>query len=98
MIKNSKEWARARGLLAINPVHGAEEWKCPTDHEFEFINKKGASHTQTGHLTFEDECGSLHACNCDILQNELLQLCVRRTQMATCSLGTGQVRLICTRV
>lgn len=54
MIKNSREWARQRGLLQRNEVHGKEEWKIPTDREFEFANETAQESTARGSTQVED--------------------------------------------
>ena len=54
MISNSKEWARARGLLYKSEVHGAEEWKIPTEKEFELLNRRGSAMKLTQRLDMED--------------------------------------------
>lgn len=54
MIKNSREWARARGLLQRNEVHGREEWKIPTSRKFAYDNKTKQQTKQTGVTTVED--------------------------------------------
>ena len=54
MIAHSKEWARSRGLLQKNEVHGKEEWKIPTDREFMFKNETEQSSTARGSMEVED--------------------------------------------
>lgn len=54
MIDNSKEWAKQRGLLQRNEVHGKEEWKIPTDRTFSFENKNAQSSSATGSMTVQD--------------------------------------------
>ena len=54
MIKNSKAWANARGLLTKSDIHGEEEWRLPTHKEFELVNKKGSSCVQNGAMEMED--------------------------------------------
>lgn len=53
MIKNSKQWAQARGLLETNEVHGKEEWRIPTTRLFEHTRKTGTSSSQE--VTFHAE-------------------------------------------
>ena len=40
MIKNAKNWATSRGLERKNEVHGAQEFRIPTDYEFEYGNTR----------------------------------------------------------
>ena len=40
MIKNAKNWAASRGLERKNEVHGAQEFRIPTDYEFEYGNTR----------------------------------------------------------
>ena len=54
MIAHSKEWARSRGLLQKNEVHGKEEWKIPTDREFMFKNETEQSSTARGSMEVDD--------------------------------------------
>lgn len=54
MIKHSKEWARKRGLIQVNEVHGAEEWKIPTDRKFSFQNDVTQSVNMRASTTVED--------------------------------------------
>ena len=54
MIKNSKAWAEARGLLWKSEIHGCDEWKCPTMKEFELLTKNGQMITQSGSMAVED--------------------------------------------
>lgn len=35
MVKNAVEWAKKKGLSRINAVHGAEEYRVPTEESFE---------------------------------------------------------------
>ena len=53
MIDHSKEWARQRGLLQKNPVHGREEWKIPTERTFEFGNETEQTATARGSMEVE---------------------------------------------
>ncbi len=55
MIDNSKEWAKQRGLLQRNEVHGKEEWKIPTDRTFSFENKNTQSSSATGSMMVQDQ-------------------------------------------
>lgn len=54
MIAKSKEWARSRGLLQINEVHGAEEWKIPTEKTFSFENENSQTATMSGTMEIQD--------------------------------------------
>lgn len=54
MIANSKEWARQRGLLQRNEVHGKEEWKIPTGRTFRFNNETSQETTSRGTMEVED--------------------------------------------
>lgn len=55
MIANSREWARQRGLLQKNPVHGKEEWKIPTECTFSFTNDVLQEASARGTMTAEDQ-------------------------------------------
>lgn len=54
MIENSREWARNRGLLQTNPVHGREEWKTPISRDFSFTNKTSQSTKSSGSMVVQD--------------------------------------------
>ena len=54
MIENSRQWALKRGLLQRNPVHGREEWKIPTEVEFEFENMQLQETETRGSMELED--------------------------------------------
>ena len=54
MIDHSKEWARQRGLLQKNPVHGREKWKIPTERTFEFGNETEQTATVHGSAEVQD--------------------------------------------
>ena len=54
MIKNSKAWAQARGLLETNEVHGKEEWRIPTERKFEHTKTTGTHSSQEVSFTAED--------------------------------------------
>ena len=54
MIKNSKEWARKKGLIQINEVHGKEEWKIPTERTFAFTNDVSQSVRMHASTTVQD--------------------------------------------
>ena len=63
MIKNSKEWARKRGLIQTNEVHGKEEWKIPTERTFSFKNDVTQSvrmHASTTVQDFQGCYGGVH--------------------------------------
>jgi len=54
MIDNSKAWAKQRGLVQTNEVHGKEEWKIPTQKSFSFTNETSQSTTARGVMDVED--------------------------------------------
>lgn len=54
MIANSREWARQKGLLQRNEVHGKEEWKIPTNRSFSFNNEVSQQTEQRGTMAVED--------------------------------------------
>ena len=39
MIKHSREWAAARGLVQKNEVHGDDEWRIPTMRGFKQVSR-----------------------------------------------------------
>ena len=39
MIKHSKAWAEARGLVQKSPVHGEDEWRIPTMRSFKEVSR-----------------------------------------------------------
>lgn len=59
MITNAKNWATSRGLIRNNAVHGAEQFKLPTDEEFEFNNHRLRESEGTGSFEVEDPDGTL---------------------------------------
>eukprot|EP00435_Cladocopium_sp_Y103_P052259 s686_g16.t1 len=59
MITNAKNWATSRGLTRKNEVHGADEFKLPTDEEFEFMNHRRRETEGTGSFEVEDPDGTL---------------------------------------
>ena len=54
MIKRSKEWAKARGLVRENEVHGEEEWRIPTDSNFSFTSTKKREAEGSGSMEVDD--------------------------------------------
>ena len=46
MIKNSEQWAQARGLCEVNEIHGKEEWRIPTTRIFEHTRSSGTTSSQ----------------------------------------------------
>ena len=54
MIKASKAWAAARGLVETNEVHGKEEWRVPTKRTFEHIKRSGTRSSQQVSFMAED--------------------------------------------
>ena len=40
MAKNAMQWARQRGLVRTNEVHGREEFKVPTKETFKNLEKE----------------------------------------------------------
>ena len=59
MTKNAKNWATTRGLCRRNEIHGAEQFKLPTDEEFEFNNYRLRESEGTGSFEVEDPDGTL---------------------------------------
>lgn len=59
MITNAKNWAAARGLSRKNEVHGADEFKVPTDSNFEFTSSKRREAEGSGSMEIEDPDGTL---------------------------------------
>lgn len=59
MIKRSKEWAKARGLVRENEVHGEEEWRIPTNSNFSFTSTKKREAEGSGSMEVDDPDGTL---------------------------------------
>ena len=54
MIKNSKQWAQARGLCETNEVHGKEEWRIPTERLYQHTRATGTTSSQEVSFQAED--------------------------------------------
>ena len=54
MITNAKQCATARGLTRKNVVHGMDEYRVPTDDEFEFLSVVRNETEREGHAEVED--------------------------------------------
>ena len=54
MIKSSKAWAQARGLVETSEIHGKEEWRIPTTRTFEHNKINGSERRQQMSFTAED--------------------------------------------
>ncbi len=59
MVNNAKEWATARNLVRINPVHKAEEFKVPTLESYSFAESTKQQTEQSGSMELDDPNGSL---------------------------------------
>lgn len=59
MISNAKAWATARGLTRMNEVHGQEEFKVPTEEEFEYLHLRRREGESSASFEVEDPDGSL---------------------------------------
>ena len=59
MVNNAKEWATARNLVRINPVHKAEEFKVPTLESYSFAESTKQQTEQSGSMEVDDPNGSL---------------------------------------
>ena len=53
MIKNSKEWAKQRGLLEVNEIHGEEEWRIPVSRDFTVSKVSGTESKTTASVELE---------------------------------------------
>ena len=54
MIANSRKWAQNRGLFRKNEVHGADEWRIPTESNFSHTAVRGSSSSMRGSFDVED--------------------------------------------
>lgn len=54
MINHSKQWAQARGLLEVNPVHGEEEWRIPLKRRFASTRTTGFRTSETANAVVQD--------------------------------------------
>lgn len=74
MIEHSKEWARNRGLLWKNEVHGEDEWRIPLRRSFTATSTTGTETKEKASAVVQD-------------RDVYMQLAKRRTQLAPfCSL------------
>lgn len=56
MVEKSWAWAKQRGLVRVNEVHGEEEAKLLLEDWFENDQEKGTSTTANASGEFEDTC------------------------------------------
>lgn len=54
MIESAFEWAKARGLWRINPMHKEEEIKIVVDDFFKYTDEVGTETRQSGTMEMED--------------------------------------------
>ena len=54
MIATAWEWARTRGLIRTNPIHGEEEAKLVLTEVFEVNSETGNETSMTGTIEAED--------------------------------------------
>lgn len=59
MISNAKSWAQSRNLCRRNEVHGADEFKVPTESSYEFTNTRRREAEGEGSFQVEDPDGQL---------------------------------------
>lgn len=54
MIDSAWEWAKARNLWRVNPMHKEEECKLVVDDFFRFSDEQGVETRQRGTMEMED--------------------------------------------
>jgi len=59
MIASAKQWATTRGLIRKNEVHQEEEFKIPTNDEYEFSTTRTREAEGHASMEVEDPDGSL---------------------------------------
>ena len=59
MINNAKQWATARNLIRKSAIHGAEEYKVPTEESFSFEDIRAKEIEGSGSVEVEDPDGTL---------------------------------------
>lgn len=53
MVKNAMAWAKSKGLERISPIHGAEEYKIPTDCSFSHEDVERSKQTVSAETSLE---------------------------------------------
>ncbi len=74
MISNAKEWATRRGLVRTNEVHGADEFRVPTESSFSFTETTRKEEEKSGGFEVEDPQGTLLDFSDLTAQNAISQL------------------------
>lgn len=59
MISNAQDWATRRGLVRTNEVHGADEFRVPTESSFSFKETTRKEEEKSGSFEIEDPQGTL---------------------------------------
>ena len=59
MVSNAMSWARSRGLIRTNEVHGKEEFRVPTASLYSFTEVQGNKSEASGTIEVEDNEGNL---------------------------------------
>ncbi|CAE7368125.1 unnamed protein product [Symbiodinium microadriaticum] len=59
MVDNAFTWAKSKGLLRVNPVHGEEEARLVLNESFEIVDEVGTTTELSGSFEAEDEDGFL---------------------------------------
>lgn len=54
MVDNAFEWAKSKGLLRTNPVHGEIEAKLVLSESFEIVDETGATTELSGTIEAEE--------------------------------------------
>ena len=54
MVSAAWDWARARNLIRVNPIHKEEEAKLIISENFELVSETGQETSMAGSLEMED--------------------------------------------
>ena len=64
MAKHAMSWARTRGLVRTNEVHGKEEFRILSFEGFRHSNIDSSVQEVTTQATLQDRSGALYMCSC----------------------------------
>lgn len=53
MVDHAMKWARGRGLSRTSPIHGAEEFRIPTDFSFSQVDLERTTTTASSSVEVE---------------------------------------------
>ena len=54
MVDNAFAWAKSKGLVRVNPVHGEEEARLVLSESFEIVDEQGACTELAGSFEAEE--------------------------------------------